>query len=192
MSIQFCELVINAPFLLVKGFLVGFMQGRGDSFDYYFHRKSKIERDTLGEFVKEVLHLDCHTHLCLPKDIVPVFRQALENVKGKINAEVLSEKDIQSASFKFSFHLYDEKATGPCKELFRRLPEGVQLVDYYPMELRANHFAGVSEYGRVNPYTFEGSGTVRGEFAGVMKFHRTISEHELGESILCSDIRLSF
>jgi len=49
MSTPFTELIIKAPFMLVKGFLLGFMHGRNESFDYFFYRKAGIRRETLTD-----------------------------------------------------------------------------------------------------------------------------------------------
>ena len=94
MSNTFFKVVIYCPFLLVKGFLLGLMEGSGKDFPYYFHRKVGIERETLGEYVRKVLHMECHTHVCLPQNKIPEFKQALEHVREKIDATVESEREL--------------------------------------------------------------------------------------------------
>ena len=66
MSQPYSELVLNAPFLLVKGFLMGFMHGRGENFYYFFQHKKSIKRDAMGDMLREVLALECYCSLCLP------------------------------------------------------------------------------------------------------------------------------
>ena len=88
METTFTELVIKSPFLLVKGFLMGFMQGRGESFPYFFHRKAGITRETLGEMLRELFAFDSHTHICLPDHVINEFELALKNVEPIIKATV--------------------------------------------------------------------------------------------------------
>lgn len=190
MSTQFSEVVINAPFLLVKGFLMGYIQGSKKDFEYFFHRKHGIKRESMGELMRELFHVECHTHICLPNEIVPEFQASLHNVEHKICADIESVKEIKSASFSFSFHNYNEGQTGLFKELFKAVPADVELLNYNPMELRGEVLIGVSEYGHINQYVYEGNGTVSGDFQGVMDYYLKIKRHTLVDSILCGEIRL--
>lgn len=192
MSQQFSEVVIDAPFLLVKGFLMGYMQGRGSEIPYFFHRKHGIKHETLGEMVKEVLHLECHTHLCLPDSIIPAITEALAAVHDRIRTSIKSEKAIKSASFTFSYHIYSENRSGPCKDVFRNLPEGVELQNYRPAELRSNSPVGIAEFSTINQYCYEGSGSVTGDFEGVMAVYLKIKRHSLCDAVLVSEINLAF
>lgn len=190
MSAAFSEVVINAPFLLVKGFLMGYLQGRGETFPYFFHRKHSINHETPGELMREMLHLECHTPICLPSEVVPDVQTALDNVHDKLGIDIKSVRPIKRASFTFSFHLYSEERTGACKELFRHVPEGVELLDFSPTELRGGSVVGVSEFGNINQYCYEGSGKVHGDFQGVMELYLKIKHHSLADSILVSEIKL--
>ncbi len=189
MSTPFSKVVINAPFLLVKGFLMGYMQGQKSAFPCFFHHKHGIHHENTGELMRELLHMECHTRLCLPNTVIPKLRNAFENAIDKLGTEIESVHKIKSASFTFSYHIYSEEQTGPCKELFRHVPEGVELVDYRPTEVRGAMVAGVSEF-HINPYSYEGSGTVQGDFEGVMEFYLKIKRHTLCDSILVSEIKL--
>lgn len=190
MATQFSEVIINAPFLLVKGFLMGYMQGSHKEIEYYFHRKHAIKRESMGELMRELFHVECHTHICLPDSIVPELQTALHNVEHKLCAGIESVKSIKSAHFNFSFHNYNEKQTGIFKELFRALPAGVELVNYNPLELRGETLMGVADYTSINQYVYEGSGSVTGDFQGVMDFYEKIKRHSLADSILVGEVKL--
>lgn len=189
MSTVYTELVIKAPFLLVKGFLLGYLQGQNTTFPYFFHRKAGIRRETLGDLVRELLDLDCHTHLCVPEEKLPEFVAALGNVQEVIPMTVESQRRIKSAHSHFSFHLYDENMSAACKDVFHRLPEGVHLEKFNPVESRED-LARITDYGKINPYAFEASGEVVGDFDGVMQMYLAIKRCTLHGSILCSEIRL--
>ena len=192
MSRQFSEVVIDAPFALVKGFLMGYLQGSGKNFPYFFHHKHGIQRETFGELVKEMLHLECSTHLCLPQEVVPEIQSALAAVYDRLHTSAKSIRPIRSASFSFSYHIYSEKQSGPCKNVFKQLPEGVQLLNYRPVELRSNSPVGIAELSIINTYIFEGSGTVAGDFEGVMEVWQRIKGCSLETVFLVSEIELQF
>jgi hypothetical protein len=192
MLTPFTELIIQAPFLLVKGFLLGFMHGRNESFDYFFHRKAGIRRETLTEKVKEVLSIENYTELCLPDNIVNEFIQALGKIDPFMGISVTQKQSIKGAEFKFNFTLYDEHHAEICKQLFTYTPATIEIVDFHPEEKRENQVIGIQEYAPVHPYSFEGKGVVRGEFEGVMNFYLTIKRSELAEQIVCKEIDLHF
>ncbi|MDZ7316688.1 MAG: hypothetical protein ONB24_11225 [candidate division KSB1 bacterium] len=192
MAERFYEIVVDAPFLLTKGFLMGYMQGSGKSFKYFFHRRHNIRRETMGEIVKELLHLECQTHLCLPESAVDEFEKALANAFEQLHTSIKQKRLIKSASFSFSYHVYAEERVGPCKEIFRSLPPGVELRNFQPVELRANLPAGVAEYTTLNTFCYEGSGVAAGDFEGIMELYLRIKRHSLCDSFLVSEIDLQF
>ncbi len=192
MASKYSELIIKAPFLFVKGFLMGYMHGRNEFFDYFFHRKSGIRRETLGEMVKEFLALDCYTDLCMPNRVVKDFVTAIEEIEPRMGITVERQREIESASFLFRFKLYDRKSAGIARELFGELPAGVNLTDYQPVEEVDEELRGVRGTGVVHPYKFQGDGKAGGDFEGVLNFFLTIKRSSLAELILCSDIKLHF
>ena len=58
MQKSFSELVIEGQFVLVKGFIMGFLHGSDQEFDYFFHRKHGIRRETFKEFIKELFEFE--------------------------------------------------------------------------------------------------------------------------------------
>jgi hypothetical protein len=192
MSNQFTELIIKAPFLFVKGFLLGFMHSRNLNFDYFFHRKSGIKRETLGEHVKELLAIDCYTDLCLPNDIVNDFEKSLKQIDPGIGVTIEDKRQIKDASFTFSFKLYNRESTKICKQIFEYLPPGVTIKNFEPKEIVDEKVIGIHEYAPVHPYIYQGEGEVNGDFNGVMNLFLTIKRSELSNTILCSEINLNF
>ncbi len=192
MKQTYYELVIQSPFLLIKGFLMGFMYGRGEEFPYFFNRKAGIRRETLGEVIKEYLSLDNYTHLCLPENIVPEFETALEKAHPKIGVTIEKKNKIRSAEFTFSFEIYNEEQAQVCKELMKNLPEGVELHNFEPKEIRYETIHGVKEYAPLHPYIYRGQGIVRGDFEPLIEFYLRCKRSSIRELILCSEVRLYY
>lgn len=188
----FYELVIQSPFLLIKGFLMGFMYGRGPEFPYFFHRKAGIRRETLGEVIREYLSLDNYTHLCLPEKVVPDFVAALERAEPKIGVRVVKKRKIKEAEFRFGFEIYSEDQAAECKALFAKMPKGVSLLNYNPVEIKDEHIRGIKEYAPSHPYIFRGQGLVKGDFEPLVDFYLKCKRSGVRDFLLCSEIRLEY
>jgi len=192
MRATYYELIIRSPFLLVKGFLMGYMHGRDESFKYFFHRKAGIRRETLGEILKEYLTMDNYTHLCLPENVVDNFITALKRAEPTIGSTVERKRRIAGAEFTFSFDLYNENQINQCKTLFENIPGGVELINFHPLERRDVKLKGIKEYAPMHPFTYQGQGTAQGDFESVVDFYLRIKRSEMADFILCSEIRLRY
>ncbi len=192
MSTPFTELVISAPFLFVKGFLMGFMHGRNENFDYFFHRKAGILRETLSEVVKEFFAIDNHTDLCIPNYVVGEFEKAIQRLNPDMGVTIVEKKEIKDAEFNFSFKIFNPEQAEICKKLFTSLPSGVELLNFAPKELIEKEKISVQEYAPIHPYVYQGEGIAKGDFGGVMHLFLAIKRSEISDSILCSEIRLNF
>jgi hypothetical protein len=193
MKTSYSELVIKAPFLLVKGLLLGFMHGRDETFNYFFDRKAGVRRETLGEMFRELMELDTHTYLCLPNHVIADFMKMIENIEERIGIEVESVKEIGSAEFSFSFEIFNRKYARSSKEFIENLPGTIQLLNYEPKELVDEGLVDMTGgYAPVHSYCYSGQGIARGEFADIMEAYLKIKRSKLADSVLCSEIRLYF
>jgi hypothetical protein len=192
MQAKFSELVVSGSFALVKGFLLGFKGGSETDFSYFFHRKSGIRRDTLAELLKEVLDLDNYVHLCLEDRVVPDFKRAVAEAEPLVGIKIKNERPIKEARFDFSFIIKNREAAGKVKQVLAELPEGVELLDYEPVEETHDDKSAIGGYAPEVPYQLKGSGTVRGEFGGVIELFLTAKRMPEGQLVLLSDMVLGF
>jgi hypothetical protein len=193
MEKAYTELVVAGPFALVKGFLMGFRCGMETEFNYFFHRKSGIRRDTLAELVKEALDMDNYVHLCLKNDVLDRFRNAVEKTRPLIGVEIKNERQIKQARFEFSFNISNRQAAGGVKQILSNLPQGVKLEEYEPQE--ETHPEGESKiggYAPLHPYTFKGCGRVCGDFGAVMELFLKAKRMPESDLVLLSEITLDF
>ena len=192
MQAVYRELVISGSFALVKGFLLGFKCGSASDFIFFFHRKSGIRRDTLAELVKEVLDLDNYVHLCLEDGVVPKFKEAIEKAAPLVGLKIIKERLIKQGRFDFSFAINNREAAEKVKEVLAGLPEGVELVDYEPIEEIHDDSAAVGGYAPQHPYQLRGCGTIRGQFGGVIDLFLRAKRMPEGELMLLSELVLGF
>jgi hypothetical protein len=190
MQKSFSELVIEGQFVLVKGFILGFLHGSDHEFDFFFHRKYGIRRETFKEFIKELFEFDSHVHVCLENNVLPKFLKAIEKSKEKIGLEVKSVRAISSANFSFSFEIFNEELAKETEKLFKNIPAGLKVTGYKPIEEVENDAVGIEAYAPAHSFVLRGSGTANGNFHDIMVLFLNIKRSNASESIICSEIKL--
>jgi len=191
MARSYHEIVVEGPFMLAKGFLVGFLAGTKSEGRYFFHRKAGIRRETLKGFLKEFFELDNHVHLCLESALVDKFEEATYLYTKITDMKVVSTRIINSASFSFAYEFYNEDLAKKAKEMLSNLPEGVKITDYFPYEEKDIEGAGIESYAPLHEFTARGKGTVMGDFEGVIDLFLKIKRSDISESIICGEVRLA-
>jgi hypothetical protein len=191
MSHSFSEIVIEGPFMLVKGFLVGFLSAAKPDGKYFFHRKAGIHRETLKGFLKELFELDNHVHLCIESDLIDRFIESVKLYTKITGMKIQSVKPINSASFSFAYELYNEDIAAKAKKLISNISEGVKVVDYLPVEQKDISGEGVEAYAPLHEFTSRAKGTITGNFEGVIDLYLKIKRGDLSESIICSEVHLA-
>ncbi len=191
MGRKFSEIVVEGPFMLVKGFLLGFLSCKKPDGKYFFHRKANIRRETLKEFVKELFELENYVHLCLEDDLIEPFKQALELYTKTTSYGIKSVKPIKGAQFSFAAELFDKELAGNFKQIIENLPDGVQLKNYHPSEEIEKEAKGIESYAPLHEYVFRAKGEIEGDFEGVIDTYMQIKRSDLSEFVICSDIKLN-
>lgn len=191
MPVSFTELVIEGQFVLVKGFLMGFLFGSEKPFRYFFHRKYGIRRETFREFIKEIFELDNVTHLCIEDKMVAKFISAVEQSHDKIGLEVKSIRNIEKAKLDFSYEVFNEKLAAEIKQAFEDLPDQVELIEPRFNEEHAKDAVGLEGYAPVHDFVSSGKGQLSGDFGGIMEVYLRIKRAEWADSVRTGEIKLN-
>ncbi|HGY56125.1 MAG TPA: hypothetical protein ENK44_10505 [Caldithrix abyssi] len=190
MSRSFHEIVMEGPFLLVKGFLLGFLAGVKPEGRYFFHRRAGIRRDTFREFIKELFELENYQHLCLESDLVNKFKEASRLYAKVTGMEIKSVRKIKSAQFSFAYEMFNEELALKAKEVLESLPESVKVLDFHPLEIKENEGKGLESYAPLHDFTARGKGTVTGDFDGVIDLFLKIKRSEFADFVVLTDVKL--
>lgn len=189
MEREFVELVIEGPFILVKGFLMGFIEGTKEKPVYFFSRRAGIRTETLGEAFKEWLGFENIVHLCLEKSFAEKFSEAVKNAHSKIAIDIKSTKTIKSASFEFNANFYNKKQADKFKAILDNLDEGI-FVD----SLKEEKFVDEIEknrgiYAPEHDFEYSASGKIVGNFDNVIELYL---KHKKEPMIELSEVYLNF
>ena len=166
---EFVELVIESPFILFKGFLMGFIEGTGEKPVYFFSKKTGIKTETLVESLKVWFGFETLVHVCIEKQFADKLKKAIENTFDKLGMKVKSEKPIKSASFDFKVTFYHKKDAKKFEELIHNLPEGI-ILDEFKKEIDEDKEATKEKgiYTVEHPYVYRAEGEIVGDFQGVI------------------------
>jgi len=182
----FIEVVFEGHFNTIKGFIEGFQAGMGSSHSYFFSSDSAVDSETFAEHIRDWISLGNKLHHVIMEE------ELFEKINGSITdgdgsylltrASRRSAKPVKAASFTFRFIAYGRKYAGEIKEILGRLPEGVTLSDYLPIEKIDEECSGVELYTTCHDYLFQGKGVLSGAVEEIIPLRKTLYDHPLIEA----------
>jgi hypothetical protein len=173
------EIVIEGPFDLIQGFIVGFLEGRRIEGAIIFERENHIKRESKLEQLLRAIHIEeDRVHLIIDEAIYRLLREALNNRKHMIKLKVVSEREIIKAHFNFSYAAYAKRFGDELKHLFSKLPAGVQLKDYKPEEIERQIKESTVGYAPLHKYEIRAKGRVGGPANKVIDFYDKIEHND--------------
>ncbi len=178
----FSELVIEGPFLLVKGFLMGYKYSCNPNMDYFFHRKAGIKRETLKDVLQEYFELDSYTHVCLENAVIERFAETIKASEDSIKLKIKSRKLIVSASFTFHFEVFNREKADEIRKLINSIPSTLHLENFKEDEYTENEGRGIEMYAPLHDYSYSGRGHIRGEFSDLIGLYKTFNNQDSMET----------
>jgi len=182
MTKPFVELVISSPYILVKGFLMGFLTGGDHQVSYYFSRRHGIQTETLAEHLKEWLGFENFVYLCMERAIMPQFLKAIHTNQKKLGMEVISCRAILSASFQLEARLLNKDSANRFREKLDRLGEhdvSVTLSADRELAVPAWQDVGVGILTSLPPYQYAIDAGISGPLESILPFHRKLRDEIL-------------
>jgi hypothetical protein len=179
---QWYEIVIEGPFDLIKGFIVGFFEGRRISGAIIFEREHHVKREGEIEHLLRAIHIEeDRVHMIMGKRTFRILDQALNKRKHEIPLKVVSEKEIVRAHFNFTYAAYAKRFGADLKNLFSQLPEGVRLEGYQPEEIKREEKESTAGYAPLHKYEIKAKGRVTGLTGQVIDFYDRLEHNALIE-----------
>jgi hypothetical protein len=176
------EIVIEGSFDLIKGFIVGFFEGRKITGAIIFEREHHVKREEELEHLLRAIHVEKdRVHILISERTFRILDQALKNRKHEIPLKVVSEKEIVRAHFNFAYAAYAKEFGNELKELFSKLPDGVRLEGYQPEEIERQTKDGTAGYAPLHKYEIKAQGRVNGTAKDVIDFYDRMEHNALIE-----------
>lgn len=195
MANKYRVLMVQGPYPLVRGFIAGFLTGRGLGGKVFYCEKEKIhfdigEDDGLADRLKEWIgfHKLMATPLVIEEKIHGPVVEAFHGSRHDIALTVKVDQPIKSASFVVRFTVYNREIGAKVHEVVKNPPEGITLSDDFLIEEIVHKNAkGVEGYAPEHDYELKGEGTIKGDLETVIDFRNRVKVADL---VHCDPIEL--
>jgi len=179
---KYYEIVIEGPFDLIKGFIIGFFEGRKISGAIIFEQEHHVKQEDGLEHLLRAVHIEeDRVHILMSERTFRMLNQALNNRKHGVPLKIVSKKEIVRAHFNFTYAAYAKRFGDELKNLFGKLPQGVRLEGYQPEEIERETKDSTAGYAPLHKYEIKAKGRVSGPAKGVIDFYDRLEHNKLIE-----------
>lgn len=191
MAKPFVELVISSPFILFKGFLMGFLAGSGHNDLYYFNQRSGIETETLKDHLKSWLGFENSVHICLEKGLSDDLETAIRQNHEKLGMEVISKRKILMAGFDLKARFFDDEEPERFKKELASLEDKLSVTITFDARtsIPAWQDVGVGVLATLPPYQHGIDATITGPLEKLLPFRQKLEAETLVD---VTEIKLTF
>jgi len=184
------EIVIEGSFDLIKGFVIGFFEGRKIGGAIIFEREHHVKREDGLEHLLRAIHIEeDRVHILMSERTFRMLDQALNNRKHGVPLKIVSKKEIVRVHFNFTYAAYAKRFGDELKNLFGKMPQGVRLEGYQPEEIERETKDSTAGYAPLHKYEIKAKGRVSGPAKGVIDFYDRLEHNKLIE---LEEIELEF
>ena len=183
MNKKYNEVVFEGSFELMKGFVLGFLEGRGIQGEAIFEAEHHIENESkFGQLLRFIGAKGDRTNLIVGAGLHDLIRQAIENRNLKNDLKIVSVREITEAYFEFSYHAYSRKLGEELKVLFGSLPPGLRIEKAScPKETINPEAKGIEAYAPLHEYEIEASGEIHGPVKEVIDLYGEAEHKDMVE-----------
>ncbi len=182
MNKEYCEVVVEGSLDLVRGFVLGFLEGKGLQGEAIFGEDHHVENEgKFGQLMRLIGVKGDRVHLIIGAGFHKLLEEALERRKGELALKIISEKRIGQASFGFRYRAYTRGLGDELMILFGEPPGGLQVKDHKPRETVFPEAKGVEAYAPLHEYEVKASGTISGPVKDVIDFYGSAEHHDMVE-----------
>lgn len=175
-------MVIEGPRGWDAGFIRGFLKGRDLHVPVFQAEEEGFQCEPLMEKVAQMMRSPREVlHLLVPEEAVGLVREAAkEGLETGEGIDVLRERVLAGARFRFWAEVFSPEHGERIRGLFRDLPEGVRTDPATTWTERKDPSGkGTELYAPVHDYELHGHGVVEGDFEPVLDLYRTCRGEEL-------------
>lgn len=177
---NYIEMIVEGPYFLVKGYVLGFLEGLGGQPEIFFNKEEWIRTERRTERFMEMVGLHGElTHLVVPERIHSRIEALLQGRLKDWGLEIKGKKKIDEAVFDFKFNVFGVEYARGIRALFDTPPRGVEVSGYTPVEKVRSDAEGAEGYAPMHHYSFSGGGTVSGPFHDVLGMFRQARDNPL-------------
>jgi hypothetical protein len=190
MTKQYVHMIVQGSPDLIKGFVTGFLAGKGLQEQLFFFSDNLIDvESTFGKILRKIGAKEDQIHFLVDESISGAITEGITRAES-LPIKVISVKKIIDALFPFSFQTFSRPTAEKLKNILRELPPGVRQEGYLEKEKVNSEAKGIELYTPDHEFTFKASGKIHGQVMEVIDFQRTLQNQEfvtVGEITLMYD-----
>jgi hypothetical protein len=172
------EVIVEGSLDIVKGFVLGYLEGSGIQGEAIFGEEHHVENESkLGQLMR-LLHVKgAQVHMIVGMGLHNLLKEAVSRRKEELKVKIVSVREIDYASFDFSYKAFKKEIGETLKAKFGNLPAGLVMEgNYVPAERIIPEGKGVEVYAPLHEYELKAKGKIRGDIKPVIDFYGEI-EH---------------
>jgi hypothetical protein len=174
------EVCVEGAFDLVKGFILGLLEGRGLTGETIIAREHNIKKDwEFKDFLRRISGKEDQVRIIASGKALQAIEEALVNLHDDLDIRVLSVRRVGGAHFYFTYESYTKEAGDELKGLFANPPQGLSVSGYKVEEKVNPEGQGIEAYAPLHRYEGRGKGRVYGSVREVIAFHERLTENSL-------------
>ncbi len=187
----YCEVIIEGSLDIIKGFVLGYLEGSGIQGEAIFGEEHHVENESkFGQLMRLLNVRGEQVHLIVGAGIYDLLKKAIDRHIDELEVRVVSVREITNARFDFSYKAFNRKLGEELKEKFGGLPEGLTMeAGYNPEEQIHPEAKGVKAYAPLHEYELKAKGKIHGPIKAVVDFYGEIEHNSLVE---LGDIKLEY
>jgi hypothetical protein len=191
MTKGYYEVIVEGTLDLVKGFVLGYLEGSGIKGEAIFGEEHHVENESkFGQLMRLIHVKGQQVHMIVGKGLHDLLKEAVNRRKDEMKVKIVSVREIGDASFDFSYKAFTKELGETLKAKFGNLPKGLSVEDEYaPEEKISPEGKGVEAYAPLHEYELKAKGRIRGDIKPVIDFYGEIEHISMVE---LGDIKLSY
>ncbi|MFB3926077.1 MAG: hypothetical protein ACE14T_08480 [Syntrophales bacterium] len=187
MESKYYELVLEGRYELIKGFVLGYLEGKGIEGEAVFEQEHHIQSRGRLKQILRLLAVEDQARILIGENLGRLLRDVLEKTGRRLDIRIVSFREISTAWFTFRYQAFSRQFGDELKGLFANLPENVKLTDYELKENIRREAKGIEAYAPEHEYEIKASGKIAGPAGPVIDFYDRAEHYpliELDEIIL--------
>lgn len=180
---KYYEVVFEGSFDFMKGFVLGFFEGRRIEGDPIFEVEHHIENERkFGQLLRLIGVKGNQVSLIVGSGLHDLIREAIEKRKLQNDLKIVTVREITDAYFEFSYHAYSRELGAELKTFFGKLRPGLRIEKGDgPKETVNPEGKGIEAYAPLHEYEIEESGEIHGPVKEVINLYGEAEHKDMVE-----------
>ncbi len=183
MNERYYEVAIEGKNDLVKGFVMGFLAGRGIEGSVFFDAECHIAGEcAAGPLMRLISVRDNISVVIVGSGLHDLLVAALNRREHIIPLRIQKVREVLSAAFTCEFRTFSREVGAELKEIVSGIPEGVDGESGFELHEKIDpEGKGVELFTPLHDYELTGKGRISGSVRGVLDLYHRLGRFEVVE-----------